>query len=790
MSSTGKGASPSIYSTHASGYLERGIPVLPVWPGQKKPGHLYPSGWAGLSNWTRYCRELPVATVIDIWETWPLAGICMPCGPQSGIVALDFDCSGKILKALEKAVGVPSPVRKRGAKGYTGFYRYNGEQSLSWDVNGERVIDVLGDGRQTVLPPSQHPDQISYHWITEDVLPDFPVSELPALPADLASRITQALKPFQQSGDMQARQDREPTHKCQYEDLSEAQKYFRDLKDCALANLDAWVPALLPGARRKSDGSYRAIAHWRGCENPNVGIHPTGIVDWGGNDGMTPIDIAMRVNDWDHHQAIDWLKETLGPLFKRREEPALRVVSINNAPRVDAREAPELPEETIPPPPEDLLYPPGKIGEVARWIDETAPKPQPALAVQAALALASVLGGRIYRTEFNNYTPLYFLNVAKSAAGKEWAKYCIERILDAAGLAHLIGGSGYTSAGAVFSQLLERPCHISLVDEFGKMLQSSHAINNQHKADAITQLIEAFGRCGGTMRPPAYSTMTMNAQNRAAVLQQRIEAPAITLLGMTTPGTFYEALSGRSIQDGFLGRFLVVESHIGRQERNDRPMQDVPGWIVDWAKRVRNNWSSGNLAGTELGADIRPVARTVPFAPAAKQIFKEYERETLMRMDELEADGLDVLLGRAVEIAMRVSLNLALGSDRWDSLTAEEEHARWGVRYQRYHGGMLVKSARSRISDNEDERVMKRMIEYITSPRRYANDARYRAVCFAGFMPKAKLCKLMKMKSRDFKHYVETLVAMDMVEEIMPEGTGVRCLRLLEKHTDGRIALL
>lgn len=773
----------SPFASRSALYLERGIPVIPCIPGEKRPGTYTGNKWIGMTDWARYCSTLPEPAESDAWAEWPDAGLCLPLGPASGLVALDFDMSGPVLRALEDVLP-RSPVRKKGHKGYTAFYRYNGEKSASWNVHGgQRALDLLADGKQTVLPPSVHPLAITYHWITEDTLENFDVSELPVLPDDLHERIRAALAPFMTQDDTAHSGERREI--IENEEAGEAARYFRQVKDVALDNLDLWVPKLLPGAKKLRDGHYRAVAHWRGCENANVGIDRTGIMDWGGNYAMTAIDLVMRAQSWDFSDAFDWLKDRLGKALPDRERPALRVVSLKDAPAPDADGVPDVAlEQVIPPPPDQLLHPPGMIGTVTDWINATAPKPQPALAVQAALALGSVLGGRIYRTDSNNYTSLYFLNVAKSAAGKEHGRQAIERVLEEADLGHLISGGGYSSAGAVFSQLLERPCHIALVDEFGKMLESAAAFGQQHKKDAITQLVQAFGCCHGTMRPPAYSTMTLSNQQRQQMADRKILSPALTMLGMTTPDTFYDSLTSAAISDGFLNRLLVVESHIGRQMRQQVACHEIPPAVLQWCRDVRTHWTDGNLAGAEPGPDVRPQARVVPFSPGARRVFDAFERSTLALMDELEADRLHELPGRAAEIAMRVALVLALGSGRWDSLTVEEREAEWAVAYVRYYSLQLVRSAKDRITNSEDEKKLKEVLVAISQPRRYVNDSQFRTPLFAGFMPRAKLCKLMKMKVRDLNYYIDTLVAMELVEEVSFTFAGqrtVRCLRLIGK---------
>lgn len=88
----------------------------------------------------------------------------------------------------------PITLKKAGAKGETWLYRApylepaepRGTLSPSWNINGQRVCDFIGPGRQTLLPPTVHPDtKQSHRWTGADALEDVDPAELPVLSADI-----------------------------------------------------------------------------------------------------------------------------------------------------------------------------------------------------------------------------------------------------------------------------------------------------------------------------------------------------------------------------------------------------------------------------------------------------------------------------------------------------------------------------------------------------------------------------------------------------------------------------
>ena len=112
--------------------------------------------------------------------------------------------------------------------------------------------------------------------------------------------------------------------------------------------------------------------------------------------------------------------------------------------------------------------------------------------------------------------------------------------------------------------LRHKPTHITVMDEFGKRLESIAKSSNSNKEDALQALMEAWGRCHGTIRPDNYSLMNMSSKQQQEAMDRSTIKPAITLMGMSVPKNFYGALSTGRIVDGFLNRFIVVESKLPR----------------------------------------------------------------------------------------------------------------------------------------------------------------------------------------------------------------------------------
>ena len=361
--------------------------------------------------------------------------------------------------------------------------------------------------------------------------------------------------------------------------------------------------------------------------------------------------------------------------------------------------------------PKDLYDPPGILKKVFEYSKRIAHIQQPALSMQTALAFGSVALGRIYRTDMNNFSSLFFMCIAKSGQGKENVKTTIESILDASGHADIMAGDGYTSSGAVYSLLRHKPTHITVMDEFGKRLESIAKASNSNKEDALQVLMESWGRCHGTLRPDNYSLMTLTAKQQQEAMDRSTIKPAITLIGMSVPRNFYGALSTGRIVDGFLNRFIVVESKlprsVGRLVSYSEPDYD----ICEWIRRIRqpmNEMEQMAINNSEL--DMKQ--RVVKFDQSSLELLNVLAHDLIKQQDKLEKDGLEVLLSRTKEKAMRLALICQMAENP-NSKVISGEMTEWAINYVNYYDQIMIDTCEDKVAGSEMESRIKQVLSFI-----------------------------------------------------------------------------
>ena len=332
-------AQPSPYARVAGRLRDMGYHAMPAKPGAKVPGHFETGLWSYMARWQDWCGRMPPEFLHERWESWPDPGVCIAHG---AVVGADVDTERRdVADAVVAALG-PSPVRRRGQKGWMGYYRPGSEceglgARLRWyhpDVHitnddGRRswppLVELLLHGTQSVVPPTIHPDTGQpYCWLTPDTLEDTLLSDLPELPADPVARLDAELGKLgltRENPNGRARAagvgERAPAGA---HDLEKPR--FRSMNDRALAVLDRWFPALgLPKTRQRGTGSWEAVAVWRPSSSgrllekrgANLHASPSGIRDFGDGEAYTAIDLVMRARGCSLTTAVAWLEPFLPP---------------------------------------------------------------------------------------------------------------------------------------------------------------------------------------------------------------------------------------------------------------------------------------------------------------------------------------------------------------------------------------------------------------------------------------------------------------------------------------------
>ncbi|MGA7328007.1 MAG: DUF3987 domain-containing protein [Rhodomicrobium sp.] len=175
------------FEAYAATLIANGYSPLPIKVRSKKP---IPYGWS-----KRCETPLKDTEIAKLIRDHPAAGIGIACSYKN-IVGIDNDTDRPEIMAAIKSVLPATPVSKRGKRGCTDFFRSSKPLASRRfkTPDGETLVEILAAGRQTVLPPTMHPELGKpYAWLTNATLFDMRVEDLPLIPDDIASKIEAVL---------------------------------------------------------------------------------------------------------------------------------------------------------------------------------------------------------------------------------------------------------------------------------------------------------------------------------------------------------------------------------------------------------------------------------------------------------------------------------------------------------------------------------------------------------------------------------------------------------------------
>lgn len=651
---------------YALAYAALGWHVLPLISSTKQPaGWLVPGGHKNATT--------DETTIRRWWSVYPNGGIGIAM-VASGLVTIDIDPRNGGIDSMDALEAEHGPLVSD-VLAYTGG---GGEHrvfsaSLVANLPGRLGpgIDVKAEG-YICVEPSVHPSGKQYVWeASSDPLHGAVPSTLPGWVRDLSRAMAPAV-------------------------ILPAARYVDPKQVAELREAMATLPA---------DDYHQ----WIMFGNALSELGQDGYMLWDEwSKSSTKYDPQAMTRKWRSFKPGAARIESI--FFAAQQAGWINPMSIPDVP-------PAMPVEQValaapvaaPPMPVDLLSPPGVLGAVAEWIGATSRKPQPAFDVQASIAFCCAVLGRRFVSTQRNWPSLYLLNIGKSASGKEHGKWAVEALLEGCDLPHLIGPSSYTSNSGVLSALHDQPSHLTIIDEFGKALDNASVKNNARDRAMLAALMEVWGRTDGVMRPQGYSTFGMSAKDVAAIKERSVRNPALSLLAMTTPESFFESIGSAAARDGFLNRFLIVESDVGRQVGNHTAALPIPAAVSSWVAEVRSH-SIGCMVDPDRNPALSPAPVEVPFDAAALDLFGQFEAECIRLMNEHDHAGLAEMFGRSNEIAMRLALVVAIGCGRQ---AIEGPHAAWAINYVRHHALRTVARLECSVADSDFQLAKKQVLALI-----------------------------------------------------------------------------
>jgi hypothetical protein len=357
-----------------------------------------------------------------------------------------------------------------------------------------------------------------------------------------------------------------------------------------------------------------------------------------------------------------------------------------------------------------LPWPPGFAGTVARYMYQAAMRPVKEVAIVAALGLLAGITGKAWHIPKSGLN-LYIILIARSAIGKEAMHQGISEIIAACSkdnpMFHkFVDFTEYASGPALIKACVANPCFVNVSGEWGRKLKRLAAEDGRDGAlqTLRTQMTNLYQKSGpqAIVGGIGYSSTDNNVASVSGV--------SYSLIGETTPGTFYEALTENMMEDGFLSRFLVIEYDGLRPNGNPNPITSPDASL----RNALNNMAT--QADLMIAQNYSmPIGRT----EGAAKIMSEFELLCDQQINGTNDESRRQMWNRAALKSLRVAGLLAV-ADNWMTPCINEAHITWaqdvvirdiGVMKKRMDGGDVGSGDAAR-----EKKMVTLIRDYITSP--------------------------------------------------------------------------
>ena len=416
------------------------------------------------------------------------------------------------------------------------------------------------------------------------------------------------------------------------------------------------------------------------------------------------------------------------------------------------------------PVPAGIAQPGGVLQMLVEECVRTALRPQPFLALGAAICAIGALAGRKYRTRTDLRTNIYIAAVAESGGGKDHAPEVIRRCFDLAQLDRYLGGESLASGRGMVSALEQHPARLFQIDEFGLFLNTvTGSKAPAHKAEIWSDLMKLYSRAKGVYRGTEYA-------NKKDAPRVDINQPCVCFYGTTTPSTFWKALEGGALLDGSLARFLVFVTDNDRPDRNrDAEIINPPAALLEALNTIirgqGNPLPPGNLPAVHVApmtATEEPAPYTVPMTAAADALHDRKLAEEDAWAKRVAGTPKASIVNRLGENASKLALICAISRNPAQPEITEVELS-WGWALAEHCTRTVLRDAERFLADSEFEVRLNKAINIVGK----------HGPCSRRDM----FHKGLKLAEREFRDVINALVTHEVIIEIPPPpsiGAGRR----------------
>lgn len=315
-----------------------------------------------------------------------------------------------------------------------------------------------------------------------------------------------------------------------------------------------------------------------------------------------------------------------------------------------------------------ISWPPGLAGALASFIYHSSPRPVKEVSIVAALGFLAGVCGKAFNIPQSGLN-LYVILVARSGVGKEamhsgLSLVCEELRESIPAAQKFIDFNDFASGPALTKACAAQPSFVNVAGEWGRKLKR---IADERTDGPMTSLRTAMtnfyqkSAAGAMAGGITYSDKDKNISAVTGV--------AYSMIGETTPGTFYESLTASMMEDGFLSRFIIVDYEGERPDLNANPVRKMS---TNLAQAIHG------LCAQALTLISRFNSEMVTYGPEAAKTLQDYDRFCTNKINSTNDESIRQMWNRAHLKVCRVASLLAV-ADNWLQPVVTAQHVAWAL---------------------------------------------------------------------------------------------------------------
>jgi hypothetical protein len=298
--------------------------------------------------------------------------------------------------------------------------------------------------------------------------------------------------------------------------------------------------------------------------------------------------------------------------------------------------------------------PGGMVGAIADFIYRSSVLPSIEVSLAAAITFLAAITQRAYNINGSGLN-LYTVLLAESGQGKEGAARGMSKLFKAVfeqfpDIYNFVGPSDIASAPALLKHLANASkSFYAHKGEMGFWLQKMNSPKAQHGDLLLKAMImDLFHKSGHeeTMLGSIYSDNVKNAP--------MVKAPCLSIIGDSTLAEFYKAIDERTVDNGFVGRLLVVSCPHVMPTYNESSefVKPDPGLV----------WSIASLAKQCLQSNETYTVYNIQQDEAAYKFQKQYQKECQQKEWARESPASSIWSRAHIKV-LRLGAILAVGNN-------------------------------------------------------------------------------------------------------------------------------